>query len=297
MIVDKKLIDKYNESGPRYTSYPPATFFNEYFNDNEYLECLSKSNYENPKNISVYIHVPFCPQICHFCGCTTETGFTKPFLERYINAVVKEIELVSSKLDDKRKLTQVHWGGGTPNAISYKYIEKITNTLKDYFDFSKNYEMAIECNPAHLEFRHIELLKKFGFNRISVGIQDFRNDVLDAINRKPSKRPIEEIIKKIQDEGFTGTNLDLVYGLPLQTVDSFKKTVDKAISLNTDRIVTFSYAHVPSVIPRQKVLENIGFPTSDEKALMYENSYNQLIKAGYVSIGTVSYTHLRAHET
>ena len=290
MIVDKKLIDKYNESGPRYTSYPPATFFNEYFNDNEYLECLSKSNYENPKNISVYIHVPFCPQICHFCGCTTETGFTKPFLERYINAVVKEIELVSSKLDDKRKLTQVHWGGGTPNAISYKYIEKITNTLKDYFDFSKNYEMAIECNPAHLEFRHIELLKKFGFNRISVGIQDFRNDVLDAINRKPSKRPIEEIIKKIQDEGFTGTNLDLVYGLPLQTVDSFKKTVDKAISLNTDRIVTFSYAHVPSVIPRQKVLENIGFPTSDEKALMYENSYNQLIKAGYVSIGMDHYS-------
>jgi len=198
MIVDKKLIDKYNESGPRYTSYPPATFFNEYFNDNEYLECLSKSNYENPKNISVYIHVPFCPQICHFCGCTTETGFTKPFLERYINAVVKEIELVSSKLDDKRKLTQVHWGGGTPNAISYKYIEKITNTLKDYFDFSKNYEMAIECNPAHLEFRHIELLKKFGFNRISVGIQDFRNDVLDAINRKPSKRPIEEIIKNFE---------------------------------------------------------------------------------------------------
>ena len=290
MIVDKKLIDKYNESGPRYTSYPPATFFNGYFNDNEYLECLSKSNYENPKNISVYIHVPFCPQICHFCGCTTETGFTKPFLERYINAVVKEIELVSSKLDDKRKLTQVHWGGGTPNAISYKYIEKITNTLKDYFDFSKNYEMAIECNPAHLEFRHIELLKKFGFNRISVGIQDFRNDVLDAINRKPSKRPIEEIIKKIQDEGFTGTNLDLVYGLPLQTVDSFKKTVDKAISLNTDRIVTFSYAHVPSVIPRQKVLENIGFPTSDEKALMYENSYNQLIKAGYVSIGMDHYS-------
>ena len=289
MIVDKKLIDKYNESGPRYTSYPPATFFNEYFNDNEYLECLSKSNYENPKNISVYIHVPFCPQICHFCGCTTETGFTKPFLERYINAVVKEIELVSNKLDDKRKLTQVHWGGGTPNAISYKYIEKITNTLKNYFDFSKNYEMAIECNPAHLEFKHIELLKKFGFNRISLGIQDFRKDVLDAINR-PSKKPIEEIIRKIKDEGFTGTNLDLVYGLPLQTVSSFKKTVDKAISLNTDRLVTFSYAHVPSVLPRQKILEKIGFPSSDEKALMYENSYNQLIKAGYVSIGMDHYS-------
>ena len=193
-------------------------------------------------------------------------------------------------MDDKRKLTQVHWGGGTPNAISYKYIEKITNTLKTYFDFSKNYEMAIECNPAHLEFKHIELLKKFGFNRISLGIQDFRKDVLDAINRKPSKKPIEEIIKKIKDEGFTGTNLDLVYGLPLQTVSSFKKTVDKAISLNTDRMVTFSYAHVPSVLPRQKILEKIGFPSSDEKALMYENSYNQLIKAGYVSIGMDHYS-------
>ena len=290
MLTDKKLVDKYNESGPRYTSYPPATFFNEYFGEKEYLDAVEKSNSERPENISVYIHVPFCPQICHFCGCTTETGFSRPFLERYIDAVVKEIQLVSSNLDTKRKLTQIHWGGGTPNSISYKYIEKITNTLKDKFEFSDNYEMAIECNPAHLEFRHIELLKKFGFNRISVGIQDFRDDVLEAINRRPSKRPIEDIISKISDEGFSGTNIDLVYGLPLQTVESFRDTIDRAIELNTDRIVTFSYAHVPSVIPRQKVLDNIGFPSSDEKAQMYEESYQKLIEAGYVSIGMDHYS-------
>ena len=290
IVKGKDLIKKYNEAGPRYTSYPPATFFNEYFKNEDYLESIEKSNYEKPENISIYIHVPFCPQICHFCGCTTETGFSRPFLERYIDAVIKEIEFVSSKIHSSRKLTQVHWGGGTPNAISYKYIERITNKLKDKFDFAENYEMAIECNPAHLEFRHIELLKKFGFNRISIGIQDFRDDVLDAINRRPSKRPMEDIVKKIFDEGFTGTNIDLVYGLPLQTVDSFKETVERAIKLNTERIVTFSYAHVPSVIPRQKVLEDVGFPSAADKAKMYENSYDQLIKAGYVSIGMDHYS-------
>ena len=286
----RKLIKKYNESGPRYTSYPPATFFDENYGNKNYIESIELSNTENPKNISVYIHVPFCPQICHFCGCTTETGFSRPFLERYVDAVNKEIDFVADRLDHSRNLTQVHWGGGTPNAISYKFIEMITLKLKERFNFSENYEMAIECNPAHLNFRHVDLLKEFGFNRISVGIQDFRKDVLDAINRKTSKRPLEDLIKKIKDSGFTGTNIDLVYGLPLQTVDSFKSTIDKAINLGTDRIVTFSYAHVPSVLPRQKILEEIGFPSSESKAKMYENSYDQLIKAGYISIGMDHYS-------
>ena len=141
-----------------------------------------------------------------------------------------------------------------------------------------------------MEFHHIELLKKFGFNRISLGIQDFREDVLEAINRKPSKKPLEQIIKKISDEGFTGTNIDLVYGLPLQTVKSFNETLERAIKLDTDRIVTFSYAHVPSIIHRQKVLENIGFPDSNEKAQMYEDSFQKLTDAGYISIGMDHYS-------
>ena len=288
--VDEKLLKKYSSTGPRYTSYPPATFFDTNFSNEDYVEKLILSNSESPESVSVYIHIPFCPQICHFCGCTTETGFTKPFLERYIDALIKEIEFVSKKIDSKRKLTQVHWGGGTPNAISYKYIERVTNKLYETFDFSANYEMAIECNPAHLEFNHIELLKKFGLNRISLGIQDFRTDVLEGINRKPSKYPIEKIVKKIEDEGFTGTNIDLVYGLPYQTPENFSETVDRAIKLNTDRVVTFSYAHVPSVLPRQKILEKIGFPSSSDKALMYEIAYEKLLKAGYVSIGMDHYS-------
>ena len=290
MLSKKELLKKYNQSGPRYTSYPPATFFDSKFSNSDHEKHIIQSNFETPENISIYIHIPFCPQICHFCGCTTESGYTKPFLERYVDALIKEIEYVSKKIDKKRKVTQVHWGGGTPNAISYRYIERITNKLYDEFEFASFYEMAIECNPAHLEFKHIELLKKFGFNRISLGIQDFRNDVLEAINRKPSKHPIEEIISKIKSEGFTGTNIDLVYGLPLQTVSSFKNTVDRAIELKTERLVTFSYAHVPSVLPRQKILEKIGFPSSNDKASMYENSYKKFVNSGYVSIGMDHYS-------
>ena len=290
MLSKKKLLKKYNQSGPRYTSYPPATFFDSKFSNSDHERHIIQSNFETPENISIYIHIPFCPQICHFCGCTTESGYTKPFLERYVDALIKEIEYVANKIDKKRKVTQVHWGGGTPNAISYRYIERITNKLYDEFEFASFYEMAIECNPAHLEFKHIELLKKFGFNRISLGIQDFRNDVLEAINRKPSKHPIEEIVSKIKSEGFTGTNIDLVYGLPLQTVSSFKNTVERAIELKTERLVTFSYAHVPSVLPRQKILEKIGFPSSNDKASMYENSYKKFVNSGYVSIGMDHYS-------
>ena len=285
MKINDKFLKKYNKSGPRYTSYPPATFFTSEYKNFDLKNSVILSNNENPQNISVYIHIPFCPQLCHFCGCTTETGFTKPFLHSYVDAIIKEIKLVAKDINPSRKLTQVHWGGGTPNAIAYNHIEKITNAIKESFTFTDNYEMAIECSPAYFEFKHIELLKKFGFNRISVGIQDFRQDVLDAINRKGPKLPIEDIIKKIKEEGFTGTNIDLVYGLPLQTVESFNNTIDKAIALDTDRIVTFSYAHVPTVIERQKVLEKIGFPSLEDKAKMYQNAYDKFTEAGYVAIG------------
>ena len=285
MKVDSDFLKKYNTSGPRYTSYPPATFFSNEYTNIDLKESVVLSNNENPSSISIYIHIPFCPQICHFCGCTTESGYTKPFLERYVDAVIKEIELVAEDIDKSRILTQIHWGGGTPNAIDYKYIKQITDCIKENFIFSSEYEMAIECSPAYFTFKHISLLKEYGFNRISLGIQDFRDEVLNAINRKPSKLKIEDIIGKIKEEGFTGTNIDLVYGLPLQTVDSFNETVDRAIQLDTDRIVTFSYAHVPSVITRQKVLDKIGFPSADEKARMYQNAYDKFIDAGYVAIG------------
>ena len=182
MKVDSDFLKKYNTSGPRYTSYPPATFFTDKFTNMDLKNSVIISNAEKPSSISIYIHIPFCPQLCHFCGCTTQTGYTKPFLESYVEAIIKEIELVARDIDSSRILTQVHWGGGTPNAIDYKYIKQITDCIKSNFTFDKEYEMAIECSPAYFELKHIELLKEYGFNRISIGVQDFEKHVLDAIN-------------------------------------------------------------------------------------------------------------------
>ena len=286
MKINKSYLKKYNKQGPRYTSYPPANLFSNEYNEADFISAIKKSNTELPEDISVYIHIPFCPQICHFCGCTTETGFSYNFIETYVQSLLKEIDMQKQYIDTKnRKLIQVHWGGGTPNAIPYKFIKMITEKIRNTFTFSDNYEMAIECSPAYFKLKHVEILKQLGFNRISLGIQDFDQKVLDAINRKTSRIPVRDIISKIKSEGFTGTNIDLVYGLPLQTVKGFNKTLKKAIALDVDRIVTFSYAHVPSIIERQKVLEEIGLPSSSEKAKMYQNAYEMITQSGYNSIG------------
>ena len=150
MKIDNKLLNKYNKKGPRYTSYPPATHFSEKYDDKDFINSVIKSNNENPQNVSIYIHIPFCPQICHFCGCTTESGFTKPFLERYVDALIKEIEFVSKYINNDRKLTQIHWGGGTPNAISLKYIQRITEKILMCFNLNDEYEMAIELSLIHI---------------------------------------------------------------------------------------------------------------------------------------------------
>jgi len=285
MKTDNYLVQKYNRQGPRYTSYPPANLFHNKYDNKKFITSILQSNNEHPESISIYIHIPFCPQICHFCGCTTETGFSYKFIERYVNAVITEIELVINYIDMNRKVTQIHWGGGTPNAIPYKFIKLITDKIKKHFDLDEDYEMAIECSPAYFTLKNVDQLKEFGFNRISIGLQDFDKKILDTINRKTSKISIKEIINKIKNTGFSGTNIDLVYGLPLQTIEGFNSSIKKAIELDVDRIATFSYAHVPSVIPRQKILEKYRFPTAEEKMAMYNNALETFTKSGYQAIG------------
>ncbi len=285
MKIDNNIVKKYNRQGPRYTSYPPANLFHNNYDDKKFVQSIIQSNHEDPESISIYIHIPFCPQICHFCGCTTETGFSHKFIERYIVALIKEIDMMTEYIDTNRKVTQIHWGGGTPNAISYKYIKLITDKIKTCFKIHEDYEMAIECSPAYFSLKNVDQLKDYGFNRISIGLQEFDEKILKAINRKPSKIAIEDIINKIKNTGFSGTNIDLVYGLPLQTIEGFNAAVKKAIELDVDRIATFSYAHVPSVIPRQKVLEKYKFPSAKEKATMYNNAYEMFKKSGYQPIG------------
>jgi len=283
------IIKRYNQPGPRYTSYPPATFFHEGFGSGDYIRHIKKSNTDKPENISFYVHIPFCSKLCHFCGCNTSILRGDEVVRRYVNAVIREIETVSALLDKSRKVSQIHWGGGTPNAISLDYIEEIMIALQKDFSFTDNAEIAMECNPAYLEYEDIDRLKSFGFNRLSLGIQDFDPKILKSVNRDPSKHPVKDLVAYMKKIGFQGVNLDLIYGLPYQTIDSFKESVQKAIEISPDRLVTFSYAHVPWVKKAQKKLETYGLPGPEEKLAMFDSGLEMLTKEGYVSIGMDHY--------
>ena len=289
MKITEEFFKKYDKPGPRYTSYPPATFFNTNFKENDLKQCLIHSNSEKPENISLYIHIPFCPVRCFFCGCHTTTGESRNFICKYIDCIVKEISSFAKYLDNKREVTQIHWGGGTPNSIPHEFITKVMESIQNRFTISNNCEIAIECNPAYLDFNDIDSLFNMGFNRISLGIQDFNKKILENINRRPSHLPINKIVKKIRENGFKSINFDLIYGLPRQTLNGFRNTIKKAIEISPDRIATFSYAHVPWVKPHQKKLEKIGLPSPEEKLAMLIVSLKMLTKQGYISIGMDHY--------
>lgn len=285
MIISESLLHKYNTAVPRYTSYPPATSFDTSFKGEDFVRFVQQSNQASPHNISIYIHIPFCPQRCHFCGCNTVLYPREEKIEEYVRCVQAEIRMTGAHVDKSRRVTQVSWGGGTPNSIKYEYIESIMNTLREVFTFDDGAEIAIECSPAYLEFEHVDHLKAMGFNRISLGIQDFHLPVLDAINRKPPLHPVEDMLKHIKSQGFKGVNIDLVYGLPLQTVESFAENIAEIARLQPDRLATFSYAHVPWFNENQKRLEIYPFPQPDEKLTMLVNTINFLSESGYDVIG------------
>lgn len=287
--MDISLFKKYNKPGPRYTSYPPATFFSTDFTADNYKKQIEKSNSDIPENISLYVHIPFCKNLCHFCGCNTNIFRSDSLVDSYIEALKKEIKNVAALLDKKRLVSQIHWGGGTPNSISLDYIEQIMKLLGDEFTYAPYIEIAMECNPAYLSLQDIERLAEIGFNRLSLGIQDFDDDVLEIVNRAPSKLPVETLVEKMKATGFEGVNLDFIYGLPGQSKESFEKNIERAIEISPDRIVTFSYAHVPWVKEAQKILESKGLPSPEEKLQMFSAAYNKLTAKGYVSVGMDHY--------
>lgn len=288
MKINRQLIQKYNTPVPRYTSYPPANFFAE-MKGNTLLQHIEASNSRSPENISIYIHIPFCKRLCYYCGCNSCPMAKADEVKAYIEALKTEIALVIPKLDKSRKISQIHYGGGTPNAIQVEYLQEINQLFFDNFSFIDTAEIAIECHPAYLDETYIDGLKKAGFNRYSLGIQDFNLDVLKASNRTPSKLPIGELAKILRTDGKASVNFDFIYGLPLQTKETFLETINTAIELQPDRLVTFSYAHVPWVNSNMRKLEEIGLPGGEEKIDMTEAAYNLLEKSGYRSIGMDHY--------
>ncbi len=284
MLFNPLHIKKYDKPGPRYTSYPPANFFNGGFSKEEMTHQIVQSNLDNPQNVSFYFHVPFCPQLCHFCGCNTELMRQKQFVERYFEAMKKEFNEVAKLIDKSRPVTQIHWGGGTPNSVPLRLISEVMSLVNSHFEFTPNADVAMECNPTYLTPKQVDELAEMGFNRISIGIQDFDLKVLDIINRRPSKLPVQEIVAYMQSKNIR-VNLDFVYGLPGQTVESFSNTIRQAVAIQPERIVTFSYAHVPWVKSAQKILEQYEIPEPTTKMLMYEAAFQIITEAGYDAIG------------
>ncbi|MDB4584038.1 oxygen-independent coproporphyrinogen III oxidase [Draconibacterium sp.] len=289
MKITQQLISKYNIPVPRYTSYPPANFFSTEYTSDDYVKWLKLSNNEATKNISIYIHIPFCPKICHYCGCNTHLTRDQNKMRFYVDALKREILMVKQHLNPQRKVSQVHWGGGTPNSLPIIMVEEIMQLIHKNFSFIDQPEIAMECHPAMLDENYIEKLVQLKFNRFSLGIQDFDQKVLDNVNRDASIIPVDKLVNMIRSYQGTGVNLDFIYGLPFQDEKSFAKTIKKAIEISPDRLVTFSYAHVPWVKKAQKILEARGLPSAEKKLAMFETGFKLLTQNGYKAIGLDHY--------
>lgn len=290
MLTEKELLEKYNKPVPRYTSYPPANFFHEEFTTVDFDQAIVESNDWNPENISFYFHVPYCKQLCYFCGCNSYGMRKDSSVKSYMDAMKKELQMVIGKLDKNRKVSQVHYGGGTPNAVDINYLKELNQLIFDNFELIDNAEIAIECNPAYLSKQQISELKTAGFKRFSLGIQDFEKEVLNAVNREVPFMELSSIIELLKaDDPEVKVNLDFIYGLPKQSADQFARTIQKAVELKPDRLVTFSYAHVPWVSKIQKKLEVYDLPENEEKVKMNVIAREIMLKSGYKAIGMDHY--------
>ena len=283
---DEALIKRYNQSGPRYTSYPTAVQFTEGFGIKDYQQAVERSN-QSDKALSLYFHIPFCDTVCFFCACnkvwTRDRSKAKPYLER----LFKEIEMQSKLFDPSRKVDQLHWGGGTPTFINMEEMTQLMNKTRQHFNLhdDDSGEYSIEIDPREANRESVKLLRSLGFNRMSLGVQDFDEKVQKAVNRIQTQAETFEVLDAAHESGFMSVNVDLIYGLPHQTESGFIKTLDRVLEANPDRFSIFNYAHMPSMFPTQKKMNEADMPSPDAKLAILHAATQRLLEAGYVYIG------------
>lgn len=267
---------------PRYTSYPPSTYW-ESVCASHHLRAIQKLE-EKDLPLSVYIHIPFCQKRCLFCGCFVIASKNVDVQKAYVTALKKEISLFAKKL--RAQVIQLHFGGGTPTTLSPDLMKSLVDHLFSCFDFEKEIEMAIEVDPRTINNKEdLLFLRRLGFNRISLGVQDLDPKVQAAIGRIHTKEKITTVYKWARESGFQGINIDLIYGLPYQTIDSFAQTIEDLLALSPDRIVLFSFAYVPNLKPHQQALDLSASPSLLEKQKIFDLARIKLIDAGYLAIG------------
>ena len=286
LSVDIEMLQKYDKPGPRYTSYPTAPHFSNQFGPKEFEQEIEHSNtIANSPDLSLYFHMPFCEKLCYFCGCTMIITHNRARIDEYLDFLIKEIEVLAEKVKPGRKVAQLHWGGGTPTYLDAEQIRRVFDAIRANFNFHDQAEISVEIDPRALNEERLDMLGEVGFNRASMGIQDFEEKVQVAINRRQSETLTRWAFDALQDRGFESINLDLIYGLPHQTVESFERTLDRIIDIGPDRLAVFNYAHVPWLKKHQQVIKDETLPETIEKLSILKKTIEKLTAAGYVYIG------------
>lgn len=281
---DAALLNKYNQPLPRYTSYPPATELKPDFDQDAFRSAIAVGNYKKTP-LSLYCHIPFCTTPCYFCGCNTIITQRKEVAEPYLGYLARHIRQTAQLIHPDRRVQQFHWGGGTPNYLDLKQVEFLWQELNNHFQLDEAAEVSIEVNPCHVDREYIFFLRQLGFNRISFGIQDFHPQVQAAVNRIQPEAMLFQVMDWMREAGFESVNVDLIYGLPYQSVETFHTTVEKTLQLNPDRIAVFNFAYVPWIKPIQKRMPESALPSASAKLKIFEQTITQLTRGGYVFIG------------
>jgi oxygen-independent coproporphyrinogen III oxidase len=283
--VNLDLVKKYNVPGPRYTSYPPATKFTQALTWPELFEKIAVNN-RSGRGLSLYFHIPFCETLCWFCGCTTVITNNHGQAKSYLDHLEKEVTRMSLLLDPGREVVQLHWGGGSPTFLTPGEIRRLGDIIRKRFSFSKDIEASVEIDPRRLTREHVAALRDAGFNRASLGVQDFEPQVQEAIHRIQPRDMTQQALDWAREMKFGSVNFDLIYGLPHQTVKSFNRTLDAVLEMAPDRLAVFSYAHVPWIKPAQKILEQRVLPTPETKLELLKIVIERLTDGNrYVYIG------------
>ena len=283
---NRELIQTYNIAGPRYTSYPTAPQLDSGFDQSRLLEALQRSNLRGSP-LSLYFHLPFCDTVCYFCACNKIVTANKQRAQPYLNRLDTEMAIWARHIDPHRPVAQLHWGGGTPTFISDTEKRQLMARTRNHFrlldDDSGDY--SIEVHPGRMQTSTISTLRQLGFNRLSMGVQDFNPVVQRAVNRFNSLQQVTELVSAARRERFHSISVDIIYGLPLQTPGSLKATMQQVIDLSPDRLSLFNYAHMPELFKTQRQIAPEALPGAQQKLAMLQQSIEQLVAAGYVYIG------------
>lgn len=283
-MVPGELLARYDVAGPRYTSYPTVPAWSKEFGEEAHAQALRQAGTSGTP-LAVYAHFPYCAAKCFYCGCNALTTSRPATIDRYLDDLEMELELVLRHLGSDHRTAQMHWGGGTPNLLDSRQLERAFRMIADRFRFTDDVELSVEADPRLVSPEQLRTLRALGFTRISFGVQDLDHDVQEAIGRVQSPALVRDVCEWARAAGFEGINIDLIYGLPRQTAETFGRTIEQALALAPDRVACFGYAHLPAQRAHQKVIDEAELPDAATRATLFQQAVAAFVGADYAWIG------------